>query len=205
MQPYSRYTRVIAVRKFWALSAVAGWTMSSIVQAQDLPAAKQAPGESLPACVVVGVGFWALPGTDTCLRVSGEVRADYSLTQARDRRADRTIFETRGQIGGYQLSLLPRGAGVLNISRGAVVDGKALAENLVSGHLSGAVLDVFETEPLPEDSFWWDVPNLIITPHTSCDDSETYVESCTEIFVANVKSILEGGTPRNVVSQELEY
>lgn len=113
--------------------------------------------------------------------------------------------ETRGQIGADQLALLPRGAGLLNISRGAVVDGKALAENLASGHLSGAVLDVFETEPLPEDSFWWDVSNLIITPHTSCDDSENYVESCTEIFVANVKSILDGEKPRNVVSQELEY
>ena len=94
---------------------------------------------------------------------------------------------------------------LVNISRGSAVDEAALVAALANGTIAGAGLDVFETEPLPEDSFWWDVPNLIITPHTSCDDSETYVESCTEIFVANVKSILDGGTPRNVVSQELEY
>ena len=113
--------------------------------------------------------------------------------------------ETRGEIGAAQFSLLPRGAGVLNISRGAVIDGPALAHHLKTGHLSGAVLDVFEIEPLARDSFWWDVPNLVITPHTSCDDSQTYVKDCVEIFVKNIFNILDGKEPVNIVSQEREY
>lgn len=72
---------------------------SCAAYAQDLPVGKAAPDANLQACVVMGVGFWALPGTDTCLKVSGEVRADYISTDARTRNDDETGFVTRGQIG----------------------------------------------------------------------------------------------------------
>ena len=75
--------------------------------------------------------------------------------------------ETMRLIDRCRLSLLPCTAVVVNISRGAVLDGTALREMLTDGRLAGAVLDVFEIEPLPADSPLWDAPNLILTPHNS--------------------------------------
>ncbi|HEY4668932.1 MAG TPA: D-2-hydroxyacid dehydrogenase, partial [Tepidiformaceae bacterium] len=75
--------------------------------------------------------------------------------------------ETRRLVDAQAISLLPRGARILNIARGEVVDEPAMIEALRSGHLGGAYLDVVEQEPLPSDSPLWDLPNVIITPHNS--------------------------------------
>ena len=75
--------------------------------------------------------------------------------------------ETVRLIDGRRLSLLPKTAVAVNISRGRVVDEAAICEMLKNGSLAGAVLDVFETEPLPADDPLWDAPNLILTPHNS--------------------------------------
>lgn len=75
--------------------------------------------------------------------------------------------ETRGLLGAKAFSQLPKGAKLINIARGEVVDEPALIEALVSGQLAGAYLDVFEREPLPPDSPLWDLPNVIVTPHNS--------------------------------------
>jgi hypothetical protein len=72
---------------------------SCAAAAQDLPVSKAAPDAGVQACVAMGVGFWALPGTDTCLKISGEVRADYIATNQNTRNDDGTSFVTRGQIG----------------------------------------------------------------------------------------------------------
>ena len=74
---------------------------------------------------------------------------------------------TRHVLGDRLLSLLPPTARFVNVGRGATVDEVALADALRSGRLAGAALDVMETEPLPEDSPLWDVPNLILTPHVA--------------------------------------
>lgn len=75
--------------------------------------------------------------------------------------------ETRGRIGRDALARLPEGARLLNVARGEVVDEPALIEGLESGRIGGAYLDVFATEPLPEDSPLWTLPNVIVTPHNS--------------------------------------
>ena len=75
--------------------------------------------------------------------------------------------ETTHLMDRRRLGLLPTAAVVVNISRGAVLDEAALREQLEDNKLHGAVLDVFESEPLPESSPLWDVPNLILTPHNS--------------------------------------
>lgn len=75
--------------------------------------------------------------------------------------------ETERLIDRRRLSLLPETAVIVNISRGKVLDESALIEQLAAGRLSGAVLDVFETEPLEEDSPLWSMDNVIITPHNS--------------------------------------
>jgi D-3-phosphoglycerate dehydrogenase / 2-oxoglutarate reductase len=73
--------------------------------------------------------------------------------------------QTRGILGRRELSLLPRGALVINVSRGGQVDEQALAELLAAGQLGGAGLDTFGTEPLPADSPLLGVPNTVLSPH----------------------------------------
>ncbi len=75
--------------------------------------------------------------------------------------------QTRGLLGRDELALLPKGAVVVNVARGGILDESALAELLVEGHLGGAGLDVFAQEPLPADSPLRTAPNTLLTPHTA--------------------------------------
>ena len=75
--------------------------------------------------------------------------------------------ETRKLITAQRLALLPKGAHILNIARGEIIDEAAMIAALQSGHLAGAYLDVFEQEPLPAASPLWDMPNVLVTPHNS--------------------------------------
>ena len=75
--------------------------------------------------------------------------------------------DTRGVLNAHTLALLPRGAHVINVGRGSAIDEDALVASLRSGHLGGAGLDVFNVEPLPDDSALWDAPNVLITPHAA--------------------------------------
>jgi len=65
------------------------------------------------------------------------------------------------------LTFLPPQAHVLNVARGEVIDEPALIDALRGGRLAGAYLDVFDFEPLPADSALWDLPNVIVTPHSA--------------------------------------
>lgn len=73
--------------------------------------------------------------------------------------------ETTGIIGAAQLALLPAHAWIVNVARGAHIDTDALVSALDAGAIGGAALDVFETEPLPEDHPLWSLPNCLVTPH----------------------------------------
>jgi D-2-hydroxyacid dehydrogenase (NADP+) len=75
--------------------------------------------------------------------------------------------ETRGLVDDNLIGRLPRGARIINVARGEIVAEQALIGALRNGHLAGAYLDVFETEPLPPESPLWDMPNVLITPHNS--------------------------------------
>jgi D-2-hydroxyacid dehydrogenase (NADP+) len=75
--------------------------------------------------------------------------------------------DTRGLIGAAELAMMPRGAHLANIGRGALIDEPAMIASLQGGHLGAAALDVFTVEPLPQDSPLWTMPNVIITPHSS--------------------------------------
>lgn len=113
--------------------------------------------------------------------------------------------ETRNVIGATELNLMRRGAGLINISRGDVIDEEALVASLRRGHLSGAILDVFQQEPLPAHSDLWGVPNLTIFPHVSSDSSVGYAEASTAIFTDNVKRWIGGIPLRNVVVPSRGY
>jgi phosphoglycerate dehydrogenase-like enzyme len=75
--------------------------------------------------------------------------------------------ETRGLIDAEAIARLPRGARIINIARGEIIQEPALIAALASGHLAGTYLDVFQQEPLPPDSPLWAMPNVLITPHNS--------------------------------------
>lgn len=100
--------------------------------------------------------------------------------------------ETRGLLNRSVLESMKPGAYLIDISRGTIVDQTALAELIETGHIGGALLDVFETEPLPTDSPLWELENALITPHVS-GTTPFYMERAIDIFLQNVKSLRTGG------------
>jgi glyoxylate/hydroxypyruvate reductase len=112
--------------------------------------------------------------------------------------------ETEQLIGAAELARLPRGAFFVNIGRGATVDQPALIEALRSGQLGGAALDVFAEEPLPPDSPLWDMPNVLVSPHSgSTSDREN--ARITELFCENLRRYLAGEALLNVLNLETLY
>ena len=112
--------------------------------------------------------------------------------------------ETRGLISRERLALLRPGAGFVNIGRSPVVDYAALTEKLTSGQISGAVLDVFDQEPLPAHSPLWTTPNLVIMPHISCDDPR-YIDQLFDTWFANLGRFMNGKPLRSIVDRRLGY
>jgi phosphoglycerate dehydrogenase-like enzyme len=93
--------------------------------------------------------------------------------------------ETRGLIDAAAIAALPRGARIVNVARGEIVDEAAMIEALKSGHLAGAYLDVFQAEPLAAESPLWDLPNVLVTPHNSGAAGGTD-QRVFEIFLDNL-------------------
>jgi phosphoglycerate dehydrogenase-like enzyme len=112
--------------------------------------------------------------------------------------------ETRGLIGERELRAMKPSACIVNIARGPVIDEQALIAALRDGTIAGAALDVFEQEPLPEDSPLWDMENVLITPHIS-GGTEIYSKRATEIFVRNLRHYLAGEPLENVVDPARGY
>ena len=113
--------------------------------------------------------------------------------------------ETRNLLDARRQALMKPGAGLVNVGRAATVDYDALVANLRSGRLSGAVLDVFDPEPLPPGSRLWSSPNLVVTPHVSADDGDSYVALTLELVFRNLERLLDGRPLVNVVRPELGY
>lgn len=113
--------------------------------------------------------------------------------------------ETRGLVTAERLDHLPHGAIVVNIARGSLLDERALAERLRDGRLGGAVLDVFEREPLPPDSELWSVPRLLLTPHVSATSPGRYWQRELELFTDNWTRFASGRPMRNVVNKRAGY
>jgi glyoxylate/hydroxypyruvate reductase A len=99
---------------------------------------------------------------------------------------------TQNLLDRRRLSLLPTHAGVVNVGRGPVLDEQALCDLLDANRLAGAVLDVFHTEPVASDHRLWTTRNLIVTPHVSADDLQTYNALTLEIFVENLNAFAAG-------------
>lgn len=112
--------------------------------------------------------------------------------------------ETRGLLTAERIRSLPRGAVLVNVSRGRLVDEDALVDALRDGHLRGAGLDVFSTEPLPEGHPLWGLPNVLITPHTSAV-SRGFWRREMDLILENLRRFLADQTLLNEVSRERGY
>jgi phosphoglycerate dehydrogenase-like enzyme len=106
--------------------------------------------------------------------------------------------ETEGMLGARELALLPRGAVFINIARGALVDEDALLAALRAGRLAGAGLDVFSREPLPPESPFWEMPNVVVSPH-SASTSDRENRRLTDLFCENLRRYLDGEALINVL------
>jgi glyoxylate/hydroxypyruvate reductase A len=93
--------------------------------------------------------------------------------------------ETRGLLDADRLALLPENASLINFARGPIVVTDHLLAALDAGALKHAVLDVFDTEPLPSDAPYWDHPSITVLPHIS---APTDRETAADIVAANIKA-----------------
>ena len=112
--------------------------------------------------------------------------------------------ETRLLLGRDALTHAKQGAWLINIGRGQLVDDDALIEALRDGRLGGAALDVFRREPLPPDSPYWDLPNVIVTPHLS-GAMEDYWTPLVGLFAENLRRFEKGEPLINVVDKAAGY
>ena len=113
--------------------------------------------------------------------------------------------QTRHLVDAGAIGAMKPGAYFANVGRGTVVDEGALVEALESGHLSGAALDVFEVEPLPEESPLWEMENVIVSPHATDMVPSLINERQTDLFCENLRRYLAGEPLLNVLDKELLY
>jgi phosphoglycerate dehydrogenase-like enzyme len=107
--------------------------------------------------------------------------------------------DTRQIFDAKTFAIMKPGAHFINVGRGELVDEDALIMALQSGHLAGAALDVFATEPLPPDSPLWNMDNVIITPHSSSASAQSGLRS-EDIFVKNFARYVAGESLLNEVN-----
>jgi glyoxylate/hydroxypyruvate reductase A len=158
--------------------------------------------------VFVDLGYrvngWArspheLPGVD-CYHGRDQLGAclascDYVVCILPETRETRDIIDTR------TLALMKRGAYFINVGRGPLVVEEDLLDALDSGHLSGATLDVFRTEPLPSDSRLWTHPKVVVTPHAAGVAQQGSLPHIAE----NYRRLLDGRPLMNIVDPSRGY
>jgi glyoxylate/hydroxypyruvate reductase len=166
-------------------------------------------GELGAACALalVGLGFNVTGWSRTARTVPG-VRSISGPLHAALTSADIVVnllpltAETRGIFSADVLGAMRRGASFVNVGRGASVDHGALLELLDCGHLEHAVLDVFETEPLPVDDPRWANPKITITPHVA---AVTTPASAARIAADNIGRFRATGTADHIVNPSRGY
>jgi phosphoglycerate dehydrogenase-like enzyme len=184
-------------------TSVAGKTLSIIgVGHMGASAAKEAKRFGMR---VIGVRRSSRPHPEVEEMV-GPDDLDFALSQA-----DIVLIttpltaKTKGMIGRRELDLLKPSASIINLGRAQVVDYEALADKLEEGEISGAILDVFDPEPLPPTSRLWTTPNLIMTPHVASDDAEQYIPRTLDLVFENVRCYFANIPLKNRVNPRLEY
>jgi len=113
--------------------------------------------------------------------------------------------ETKNLINKRRLDLLKTTCGIVNIGRQSALDYEVLCDKLEKSEIAGAILDVFNPEPIDKSSRLWNTKNLVITPHVSSDDNGNYVKMTLELFVKNLKLFIEKKELENQIDKELGY
>jgi phosphoglycerate dehydrogenase-like enzyme len=111
---------------------------------------------------------------------------------------------TEDLIDAAALAAMKPGAWLVNVARGRLVDDHALIRALADGRIGGAALDTFRDEPLPADSPLWDLPNVIVTPHTSWSSARV-LDRSIDLFCDNLRRFRSGEPLRNVVDRSAGY
>jgi D-2-hydroxyacid dehydrogenase (NADP+) len=140
-----------------------------------------------------GVEIWPTERLDDLLKCADFVVLAAPLTE-----------ETRSLIGEQALRNMKQTAYLINVGRGKLVVESALVRALKAGWIAGAALDVFEREPLPEESELWGLSNVIITFHIA-GTTPRYWDRVTEIFAQNLRLFLAGEELKNLVDKESGY
>jgi phosphoglycerate dehydrogenase-like enzyme len=112
--------------------------------------------------------------------------------------------ETRALIGREEFDAMKPSAVLVNVARGRLVDDDALVDALKSGRIAGAGLDAFHAEPLPADHPLWELPNVLITPHTASFSGD-YWPPVVDLFLKNLQRFRRGETLINVVDKQRGY
>ena len=109
---------------------------------------------------------------------------------------------TRGLLDGALLRRLKPGAFVINAARGGILDEPALVALVDEGHLAGAALDVFATEPLPADDPLWRHPRIAVTPHIAAQPT---VQGAVAQFLDNLQRVRSGAAPLHAIDRTAGY
>jgi phosphoglycerate dehydrogenase-like enzyme len=112
--------------------------------------------------------------------------------------------ETEDMINAETLAMVKPGAWLINVARGRLIDERALLRALRDGELGGAVLDTFRDEPLPPMSSFYDLPNVIVTPHTAWSSGRV-LDRSVELFCDNLRRFARGEPLLNVVDPDAGY
>jgi phosphoglycerate dehydrogenase-like enzyme len=112
--------------------------------------------------------------------------------------------ETEDMINAETLAMVKPGAWLINVARGRLIDERALIRALRAGELGGAVLDTFRDEPLPPMSSFYDLPNVIVTPHTAWSSGRV-LDRSVELFCDNLRRFAAGEPLLNVVDPSAGY
>ena len=108
-------------------------------------------------------------------------------------------------INEKRLKLLKKSCGIVNVGRSSAINYSFLFEMLKSERIAGAILDVFTPEPIPSNSETWDIPNLIISPHISADDGDSYIKNTLLLFLKNLECFISNKVLVNQVDRNLGY
>lgn len=186
---YGRLGRAIA-------TIARGFNMKVIALKRDPEKKKNSKNHEGPCCDIDGTIPEEVLGPDDMdrlIQVSDHVVMTLPLTR-----------ETEGMFGVEQFRRMKRSAFFINVGRGRVVDEASLIEALEKGEIAGAGLDVFEEEPLAEESPLWDMENVLITPHASVggDPAE---EQVVDIFLENLERFMKGERLMNLIDKKKGY
>jgi phosphoglycerate dehydrogenase-like enzyme len=143
-------------------------------------------------------------GVSRLAEAGGEIDQLFPRSRMREALAlaDAVVVSTMAEEGSAALldattlAALKSGAVVVNVARGSLIDEPALIAALLSGRIAGAALDVQAVEPLPPDSPLWDLPNVIVSPHSAGAGASAYAEH-RDLFAENLRRFLEGAPLAN--------